>query len=50
MTAQMNDTAARLATGFGVSEDAAGFDAYMKEFRLALGVERAAVETNEGGY
>ena len=27
-------------------EDVSGFDAYMKEFRLALGVERAAVETN----
>ncbi len=26
-------------------EDMAGFDAYMKDFRLALGVERTAVET-----
>ena len=26
--------------------DVAGFDAYMKDFRLALGVERAAVETD----
>ena len=26
--------------------DVSGFDAYIKEFRLALGVERAAVETN----
>ena len=34
MTAQMNDTAARLATGFGVSEDAAGF-VKQAETRLA---------------
>ena len=25
--------------------DVSGFDAYMREFRLALGVERSAVET-----
>jgi len=27
-------------------EDVSGFDAYIREFRLALGVERAAVETD----
>ena len=35
-----------LAHGSPLPEDVSGFDAYIREFRLALGVERAAVETD----